>query len=101
MAEPALHIPADALFQRSQVSAAGMSVAVHRETALAPKQLVHGHARAFAFDVPESLIQTAQGVIQNWPVSPVRARVSHLPQVLDIVRLSAATEGVKILFHRG
>jgi hypothetical protein len=78
-----------------------MRVAVHRKAAFPAEQLVNGHSGPFAFDIPKRLIQSAQRVIQDRPVSPVRTGVRRLPKVVDVVRVAAAAEGIQILVNGG
>jgi len=53
---PALHEAARVLFDFLKVAAGGMRVQRCGHAALAAEQLVDGHARALALDVPERLV---------------------------------------------
>src|SRR5437764_13211166 len=74
-----------------------MGIAIHREAGLAAEQSVNRHGRPLAFDVPERLVQSTQGIIQHGAVSPIRTGVSSLPKILDVIGVSSATERVEIL----
>ncbi len=55
--EPALHRLFHAGLELLEIVAGAMRVARHRETALAPEQLIHRHVGPFALDVPQGLVQ--------------------------------------------
>jgi len=99
-----LDVLLDAGFERRQVFAAGVAVTIHGKTAFAAKQLIDGHAGAFAFDVPKRLVKPAQGVVQDGPIPPIRTGVSGLPDVFDVVGVATAAERVEVFldgnFHR-
>ena len=54
---------------------------------VAAEELVDRHVRALAFNVPQRLIDTAQRVVQDRSVAPIRADESRLVDVLNVVRL--------------
>src|SRR5258708_6991740 len=55
------------------VAPGSVRVAVGRFANLAAQQLIDGHVRLPAFDVPEGHMNTADGVVEHWPIAPVRA----------------------------
>src|SRR5262249_47559526 len=75
-----------------EARAGGMRVEIYRKPALTPEQLVDGHNGALALDVPKRLVHAAEGVVQDRPVAPVRADVTALPDVLDVVGIPADQE---------
>src|SRR5271170_2385176 len=48
-----------------------VGVAVHRLSAFASRQLVYRHSSLTSFDVPESLINSAQGIVKHRTIFPV------------------------------
>ena len=90
--EALLHRPFDARLDLLEVVAAAMRVAGHREAALAPEQLVDRHVGPLALDVPQGLVQAAQGIVQHRAVAPVGAGVGVLPHVLDAIHVPALGE---------
>lgn len=93
----ALHV----VHHLADVAARGVGIAVHGEARLAAEQLINGHSGAFAFDVPERLIESAEGVVENGTVAPVRAGVGGLPDVLDVVGVAPAAERVEVFLNGG
>src|SRR5581483_28366 len=51
--------------------------------AFAAQKFIDGHTRLTALDIPQRLIDAADGVIQNWAVAPVRRVVHGLPQIFN------------------
>ena len=98
MAEAALEVLPDAVFQGRQVFATGMSVAIHRKAAFAAEQLVHRHAGALALDVPERLIESAQGVVQHRPVAPVALHQVHLKKLFAARDIFTKHKRLDVLF---
>src|ERR1051325_636249 len=78
-----------------------MRIAIDGEAAFPSQELINRKTGALTLDIPERHIDAAQGIVQHWSVAPVRTRVSCLPNVLNIIRIAAATKRVKILFDRG
>lgn len=56
------------------------------------RSLVDGHAGAFALDVPQSLIDTRDGIVENRAVAPVAVDRGHLPDSFDAVHIGADQE---------
>src|SRR5262249_30193411 len=100
MAETALQIGANTLLPLRQISTTRVSIAVHGESAFSTQQLVNRYTGSFAFNVPKRLVQSAQCVIQNRPVTPIRTGVGGLPQVLNVIHIAPATERIQILVYR-
>lgn len=84
----------------ADVVSAGMGVAVHSEAAFATEELIDRHASAFAFDVPERLVEAAEGIIEHGAVAPVGTDVSSLPDILDIVGIFAYAKVVEVFVDR-
>jgi hypothetical protein len=80
---------------------AGVCIRVGSLAALAARKLIHGHAGLAALDVPQRLVDAADGVVQDRPVFPVRAVVARLPDVFDAVSGLAQQEGLEVLLDRG
>src|SRR5690606_31942564 len=87
------------LQHRFRRGSACVGVAVDSEPALSAQQLVDRYTQQLALDVPESLIQAAQCVVEHRAVSPVRTYISGLPDVFNVVDVFAAAEIVEILVH--
>jgi hypothetical protein len=73
-----------------------VSVNHSRTTALAAQQLVDRHAGLASFDVPKRLIDTADGIIEDRTIAPVRGVVHGLPQVFNAIGWFAQEEGLQI-----
>jgi hypothetical protein len=63
-----------------------MRISIHCFAALAARELINGHARLPSLDIPQGLIDTAEGVIQHRAILPIGTVVARLPDVLDTVR---------------
>src|SRR5689334_2448992 len=100
MAEAAFHELARIVDNLGNLAAFGMRVAIDSLAALPAEHLVHRHAGLAALDIPERLVDAADGVIKHWPVAPVRAVVAGLPGVFDAVRRLADQKRLQILFNR-
>ena len=77
-----------------------MRVGVGRLAAFAADQLVDGHVGLPALDVPERLVDAADGVVQRRAVAPVGAVVARLPDVLDAVHRLADEERLEVALDR-
>ena len=84
-----------------EFGAVGVAVGVDGFAALAAGQLIDRHAGLAAFDVPQRLIDAADGVVQDRAVFPVRAVVAGLPDVLDAVGGLAEEERLQISLDGG
>src|SRR5438105_14376050 len=73
--------------------AVGVTVGRDRKTALPAQQMIKGHVGALRIDVPQRLIEAAQGAVRYRAVSPVGAYVGRLPQVLDVRRVAPQRKG--------
>src|SRR5579859_4726851 len=100
MAEAAFHELARIVDDLGNLAAFGMRVAIDSLAALPAEHLVHWHAGLATLDVPKRLVYAADGVIEYWPVAPVRAVVAGLPGVFDAVRRLADQKRLQILFNR-
>ncbi len=99
---PALgHVLAGIVDHFLEFRAAGMGVCIGGFAAFSAGELIHGHAGLASLDVPERLVDTADGVIEHGAVLPVRRVVTRLPDVLDAVGGLAEQEGLEISIHGG
>ena len=80
---------------------AGVGVAVGGLAHLAAEELVDGHPRLAALDVPQRHVHAAHGVVEDGAVAPVGAVVHGLPEVVDPVRLPADQEGLEVAVDGG
>ena len=99
MAEAAFHELARIVDDFRNLAAVGVRVAINSLAALSAQHLVHRHAGLAALDVPERLVDAADGVVQHRPVAPVRAVVAGLPGVFDAVRRLADEKRLQILLN--
>ena len=83
------------------LGAGGVRVAIDGLAALAAEQLIDRHAGLAALDVPQRLVDAADGVVQHRAVAPVGAVVAGLPDVVDAVGGLADQERLQILLDRG
>ena len=74
-----LHLVADLL----QGAAVGVTVDARSLAHLAAQQVVNGHIRHLALDVPQRFVHAGDGVVEHGAVAPVGADHAHLPDVLD------------------
>ncbi len=65
----------DLVFDSDQVGARGVDVYASGFTGLATQQIINRHVGHLAFNVPERLIDTAESVVQNRAIAPVRGDV--------------------------
>src|SRR5439155_14925928 len=84
-------------FHLGEAVAARVEVAVRAVTDLAAEQLIERHARAFAFDVPQSDVDAAHRVEENRTVAPVRADIARLPDVLDLIDVAPDQKRPEVL----
>jgi len=98
--EPSLHRPPDALFDLRERAPAAMCVAIDREPALAAHQLVDGHVRPLALDVPQGLVEPAQRVVEHRAVPPVRAGIGVLPHILDVLGVAPLRKRPEVFVDR-
>src|SRR6476661_7310088 len=71
MAEAPFHELARIVDDLGNLAAFGMRVAINSLAALPAEHLIHRHAGLATLDVPERLVDAADGVIKHWPVAPV------------------------------
>src|SRR6185312_11271956 len=79
----------------------GVAVDVGRFTAFTADEVVDGHVGHAAFDIPEGLVDAADGVVEDGAVFPVRAVVAGLPDVFDLVDGVVGEEGLEVAFDSG
>ena len=84
-----------------EVGATGVRVGIGGFAALAASQLVDGHAGLAALDVPQSLVDAADGIVQYRAVFPVRAVVAGLPDVFDAIGGFADEERLEVSLDCG
>ena len=80
---------------------ADAGVAGGRFAALPAQQLIDGHPRLASLDVPERLVDAADGVVQHRAVAPVGAVVAGLPGVVDPVGRLADQERLQVFLDGG
>ena len=97
--EAFFHGSFDAAFELFKVAAAAMGIAVGSEPAFTAKELIDGHVCTFTFNVPECLIEAAQGVIEDRAVAPIGACIGVLPHVFYVVNVSAFGEGIEVFIN--
>src|ERR1700693_1736999 len=68
--------------------------------AFTTQQFVDRHTRLTAFDIPQCLIYSADGVVQNRAIAPVRRVIHRLPATLDCIIWPAEQEWPQIPVHR-
>src|ERR1035438_8101409 len=90
-----------ALQKLRNVPARRVGIAIHGFPLFSSGQLVDGHAGLAAFDVPQSLVHAADGVIQDRTVAPVGAVVHGLPKVVDAIRRFADEKRAEVFFDGG
>ncbi len=83
------------------VPSARVGIRVSGLPTLSPQQLVKGHPRTFALDVPQRLVDAGDGVVEHGAVPPIAVDHRHLPRLLDPVDVTADQERVEVLFDRG
>jgi hypothetical protein len=84
-----------------ELRATGVRVGIGGFAALAAGQLVDGDAGLAALDVPQRLVDAADGIVQYRAVFPVRAVVAGLPDVFDAIGGFADEERLEISLHCG
>ncbi len=77
-----------------------VQIDVRRLATLAADQLIHGHSRLAALDIPESVADATDGAIQNRVVFVVRTHVADLPDLLDAIGRPAHHQWLQILLDR-
>ncbi len=70
------------------VAAVGVSVNHDAVATLAAQELVNGHAREFAFDVPQRHVNGSNRSHGHRSTTPVGTAVKVLPDVLNIARIT-------------
>jgi hypothetical protein len=83
------------------VVSAGVGVEIDGFAGLAAGELVDGHPGLAALDVPKSLVDTADGVVEDGPVLPVGAVIAALPGVFDPVGWFADQEWLEVELDGG
>ena len=79
------------------------SMAIDRRplAALAAQELVNRHPRPLAFDIPERLINTGDGIIEHRPIAPIAIDHRHLPDLLNPIDIATNEEGLEMALDRG
>ena len=67
--------------------------------AFAAQELVHGHAGAFALDVPQGDVDARNRVVEYGSVAPVPVDHIHLPDVFDTVHVPADEKGFQVFLE--
>ena len=92
-----LHILANVLSHFLLLPSIRVCVGVCRFPAFPTQQLIDGHSRTFPLDVPECLIDSRDGVVEDRAVAPVAVDRGHLPRFLDPVDIPTDQEGFEML----
>src|SRR5450756_1092515 len=77
-----------------------MDVGLHGLSTFSPDQLIDRHSCLSSLNIPKSLIDAANRVIQYRTVLPVRAVIASLPDVLDTVGCLTEKERLQVSFDR-
>ena len=83
------------------VSTVGVCVTGSGFAAFAAQQLIDGHARALALDVPQSDIDAGNRVVEDGAVAPVSIDHTHLPDVFNAVDVASDEKGFDVSFKGG
>lgn len=67
---------------------------------LSAEELVEGHIRQLALDVPQRHVHAGNSVVFNGAVAPVGVLVHQLPQLLDVLRVPPHKKRLQVLLHQ-
>jgi hypothetical protein len=98
VAETLLHVLPGAGDGVSDLGTVGVGVGIDSLAHFAACELIDGHAGLAALNVPERLIDTADGIVEDRSVLPVGAVVAGLPDVLDTVCGLTEQEWLEVSF---
>ena len=77
-----------------------MRVERNRGPHFAAQEVVNGHARALAHDVPEGAIHAAKSVVPFDAAAEIRLQVGRLPDVFNLVHVAADHERLGVLLQK-
>ena len=100
MAEALFHIAFRAVDDLLKLGTVSVSISVGGLAAFAAGELIDRHASLAAFDIPQRLIDPADGIVQHGAVLPIRAVVAGLPDVLDAIGSFIQQKGSQIFLDR-
>ena len=80
-----LNILTDTLLYIFQASSVRMAVNRHTFPGFSAKQAVKRHAGQLSLDVPQGLIHSRYGIIEDWAIAPIGASHHGLPDILYIM----------------
>ena len=72
----------------------------HSRPHLASEQLIERHIGQLALDIPERHIDTGNGVIFDWTVTPIGILVHQLPELFNGLRVAPEQQRLEILFKK-
>ena len=98
--ETLLDVGPHLVFDGLVVRTAGMHVYGGGLTGAAAQQVVHRHVRHLALDVPQRLVDAAQGVSKDGAVAPVGTDVGRLPDVLNVGDAAADEKRAEVVIDR-
>ena len=90
--------PMNGVEQLREVGASGVGIAVDGLAAFAAQQLVNRQAALASLDIPQGLVDTADGVVEYGAVAPVGGIVHCLPEIVDAVGGPADEKRLEVLF---
>jgi len=98
MPKALLDEPDGVVFHLPGIAAVGMDVHGSRLAAFAAEKLIDGHARSFAFDIPQGLIDAGNRVVEHRTVAPIAMDHRHLPDLFDAIDIPADQERLEVAF---
>src|ERR1700728_3447459 len=101
IAEALVHEMASLVDGLLKFGSGSVGVAIGGLATLAPKELIDGHTRLAAFDIPQRLVHAADGIIQHGAVAPIGAVIAGLPDIVDAVGVFTDQKRAQIFFDRG
>ena len=97
---PLLHELAHAVFHSPWVVAARVPVDGRSLPALAAQELIDGHPRLLALEVPQRHVDPREGVVEHRSVPPVAVDHGHLPEFLDARYVAPEDERLQMVLDR-
>src|SRR5680860_1093321 len=99
--EAELLVLTDTVEQLGQRLAGRVPISHETVAARAAEQLVDGHARGLALDVPQRGVDSRDGRHRHRAPSPIRAPIEELPHVLDATGVLADQQRRHVLLEVG
>ena len=95
-----VHEPPSRVLDLFEIAARSVRIQRRSLAALTTEQLIDGHARPLALDIPQRLVHAGERVVEHRPTAPVGADVGRLINVFDVVRIAPDQERLEILLDR-